>query len=191
MCDKQYADCLDWYLFYVVCVGLYFFLLSCIIVCYFYSCLWHVSDTALCLICQIDWVECNRRMTLVSSVRCSLREKLIRRPEGCLFDKHKSNTADALTCCLWRLFSLCALSCLLCSPSERSSACSRQCWHIRSFGRPTGALIVLLTRPMNYRRNCSCTAYGRRSVVILFCTLNFASGFMRVCLFHLSVVFRF
>jgi len=38
------------YLDYVECVN--FFLLSCIIVCYFYSCLWHVSGIALCLIFQ-------------------------------------------------------------------------------------------------------------------------------------------
>jgi len=43
-----------WYIsiIYVVCVN--FFLLSCIIVCYFYSCLWHVSGIVLCLIFEIN-----------------------------------------------------------------------------------------------------------------------------------------
>jgi len=39
------------HLVYIVCVN--FFLLSCIIVCYFYSCLCHVSGIALCLSFQI------------------------------------------------------------------------------------------------------------------------------------------
>jgi len=45
------------YLIYVVCVRVNVFLLSCIIVCYFYSCLWHVSGIALCLVFEIKMVR--------------------------------------------------------------------------------------------------------------------------------------